>query len=252
MILSGARMKRFAIVCITAICLSPAALKGQDRDVMDRRWALHYNVGLKPLIKPVLTKRPPHYSPGNSGSAFTVTGEYYMPEQWNLLAGYYRTEVENGYGLRTMEGLRFGAKKYFLPRHIVFQPYVAAMGEWNWGKHTIQTVSSAAAAPHDVLTVNPRLSVIPGAGFELYLFSSVALTAEYDFNIGINSHSSATYSNNGQSVVVQDKGLFHSVSIGLKATFPFSLTQKDAEGILFIVVESLLDMLHSITDDEYY
>jgi len=237
-------MNRFVLFCIIAICL-PAALKGQGRDVMDKRWALHYSVGVKPLIKPVLTRHPPQYSSGNSGSAFAVTGEYYMPDQWNMLAGYYRTNVQNGYGLRSMEGLRLGAKKYFLPAHIIFQPYVAGMAELNWSNHAERFIFDASES----YTVNPRLSLIPGAGFELYLFSSVALTAEYDFNIGISSHSSY---HEGSSFLVQDKGLFHSASVGMKWTFPSTFTWDDADNLVYILTESLISIFSILTGNYNY
>ncbi|MDR1332660.1 MAG: hypothetical protein LBK07_11225 [Tannerella sp.] len=230
-------MKLFMIVCMAAICSS---LPGQERDAADRRWALHYSGGIKPLIRPVQTERPPRYSPGNAGSSLAVTGEYCLPGRWNLLAGYYRTEVQNGYGTRSMEGLRFGAKRYFLPSHTVFQPYLAGMGEWNWGRHAEWRRSvPASGIDAEAYSLNPRLSLIPGAGFELYLLSCLALTAEYGFNIGMASHSNAKISGD----VIRDRGMFHSVSLGLKITFPFSLTWEDADNLLYILQETLWSMV---------
>jgi hypothetical protein len=249
-------------ICISVLTLTgllallPVASQGQE----DRRWALRYGADL--FDKPFLTHNPAKISTGNGSAAFAVMGEYFLPGKWSLQAGYFNTEVSYGDAGRRMEGLRMGGRKYFLHPDFFVQPYLSAAGELNWGqgaeRHTSGGSSFTAAGQEinshtgEQNTVNPRLSFVPGAGVEIYLFSSVAFFAEYNISMGIASRTTVETSwDNGTTYVIRDKGLFHSLSMGVKATFPFTFTSGDGEH-LFYFVSALIHGLLDSYNERYY
>jgi hypothetical protein len=230
---------------LIVLLMLPAAvgLRGQESD---RRWALHGSGDL--LDRPVLTQRSAGVSTGNGSSAFALTGEYYLRDHWSLQAGYFRKEVSYGDASRLMEGVRVGARCYFLRPDFVVQPYLLAAAELNWGEHTRhRTFGGAGLGGWPSYTgtqhsVNPRLSLVPSAGVEFYLFSSVAFTVEYGFNMGLGSRTEVTVEHDGRPPqVMRDRGMFHSLSMGAKVTFPFSFTSDDGTNLLHLVMELLLD-----------
>jgi hypothetical protein len=237
------------------LLLLPDELKGQPGET-DRKWALRYAGDV--MIKPVLTSNPSKASTGRGGSGFRLQGELYLPGKWALEAGYFNSDVSYGNASRQMEGLQAGVRKYFLASGLFVQPYVSAAGEINWGRHsehgtfgggvsygeTFQGMEKTNGYTGTQSSVNPRLSFVPGVGVELYLFSSVAFTAEYRFNLGIASHTAVeTVWNDGRTYALQDRGMHHAVSLGVKVSFPFSFTSDDGTNLLYILSELLFGAL---------
>jgi hypothetical protein len=238
------------------LALLPATSQGQE----DRRWALRYGADL--FDKPFLTYNPAGVSTGNGSAAFAVTGEYFLPDKWSLQAGYFHTEVSYGNAWRRMEGLRMGGRKYFLRPDIFLQPYLSAAGEFNWGQGSERHTSSGSSLTGEGRktngytgrqhTVNPRLSLVPGAGVDVYLLSSVALFVEYNINMGIASHTTVETSwDNGTSHLIRDRGMFHSLSMGVKVAFPFTFTSDDGEHLFYFVSEWIYNLL-DIYNSRYY
>ncbi|MDR1223494.1 MAG: hypothetical protein LBL07_11540 [Tannerella sp.] len=212
-------------------------LRGQDSD---RRWALRYTGDL--LDRPVLTHRSNGASIGKGSSAFALMGEYYLRDKWSLTGGYFRTDMRYGDGHRSMEGARTGARRYFLDPDFPVQPYLSAATELNWGERTQRrTFGGSSGSGQNSYTgtqdaVNPRLSFIPSAGVDIYLLSFFALTVEYGFNMGIASRTEMSVTHSGQSLqVMRDRGMFHSLSMGAKMTFPITLTDDDRRGLLSLL-----------------
>ncbi|MDR3261626.1 MAG: hypothetical protein LBT78_07290 [Tannerella sp.] len=250
-------------ICISGLMLTcllalSAELAGQE----NRRWALRYAADV--FDKPFLTHNPQRISTGNAHSAFALMGEYYLPDKWSLQAGYFNTEISYGNGGRLMEGLRLGIRRYFLNPDFIIQPYLSASGEINWGQHTEHRTYSGASTAYDYRgiktdsytgvqnTLNPRLSFVPGAGVEVYLFSSIAVFAEYNIGMGLVSHTTVETSwDDGRSYAIRDKGMYHSLSLGIKATFPFSFTFQDGETLWYFVTEALYNMLDAYNERHY-
>ncbi|MDR1601376.1 MAG: hypothetical protein LBS42_02995 [Tannerella sp.] len=222
-------------------------LRGQESD---RRWALHWVADI--FDKPVLTQRSVGVSTGNGSSAFALTGEYYLRDKWSLQAGYFRKEVSYGSASRQMEGLQAGTRCYFLHPDFIIQPYLSATAELNWSRHVERSAFGGSGWDGEQSysytgtqhSVNPRLSLAPGAGVELYLFSSIAFTVEYSLHAGLDSRTEITLLYDGfPPQVMRDKGMFHSLSMGAKVTFPFSFTSDDGASLLYMIMELLLTPL---------
>ncbi|MDR2042516.1 MAG: hypothetical protein LBP98_09435 [Tannerella sp.] len=228
---------------IVLLTLPAAGLRGQEND---RRWALRWSAD--PLDKPVLTQRSPGASTGNGSSAFALTGEYYLRDNLSVQTGYFRTDVSYGNAVRRMEGAHAGARRYFLHPGFVIRPYLSAAVELNWGEHTQHRTfggsegggrQSYTGGQH---TVNPRVSFVPGAGLEFYLLSSVAFTVEYGFHAGLASHTEVNVAYDGRPpLVMRDRGMYHSLSIGVKLDFPFSFTSDDGMSLLNLLMGLLFD-----------
>jgi hypothetical protein len=223
---------------VFTILLTLATVGGLRGQESDRRWALRYVGDL--LDKPVLTQRPAGASTGNGSSAFALAGEYYLRDKWSLSVGYFRTDMSYGNGHRSMEGARAGARRYFLHPDFPVQPYLSAATELNWGEHTQRRTFGGSSEWYSYTgtqdVVNPRFSFIPSVGVEIYLLSSVAFTVEYGFNVGFASHTEVSVTSNGQPPqVMRDRGMFHSLSMGAKMTFPFTLTEDDGRSLLSLL-----------------
>ncbi|MDR0429041.1 MAG: hypothetical protein LBH58_00995 [Tannerellaceae bacterium] len=214
-------------------------MKAQD---VDRKWALNYTGGA--WVKPVLTSNPSGLSLGNGSSALRLIGEYYLPEKWNIQAGYFRTDLSYGDAGRTMEGLQLGLKKYFVNPDIIVQPYLSGAGQVNWSRHIEYTNFEYMDYSRWQQTKNPRISFVPGIGFELFLFSSVAFVAEYNFNIALNSQTAIELKPEGGSpYTLKDKGMYHNLQLGVKFTFPFIFTRDDVLSVFTLIMDLFSDSL---------
>ncbi len=242
------RYERLLLLLLTVVFLFSGNVRAQDDE---RKWALEYTGSV--WLNPVLTSNPSGISTGRGFDAFQLKGEIFLPDKWHVQAGYFRTEVSYGYGNRRMEGLQAGIKKYFLHPEFVLQPYLLAAGQANWsdrkeyggGRGEIYMNGKLESSySWEQQTTNPRLSFVPGVGLDLYLLSSVAFVMEYSFTMGIDSHTSVEVSPSGGSpYVIKDKGMYHNLSLGVKVTFPFTLTSDDGQfflGLLWGAIENLL------------
>lgn len=224
------------------VCLFWMAGMVSAQDIT-RSWALRY-VG-SPLVKPVLTTNPSNYSTGRGSSAFSISGEYYLPKKWSVEAGYYRSEVSYGDADRTMEGLQSGVKKYLVNPDFFIQPYLTTALQVNWssplkeeGACWYEHTDFSGTKHYDITwnAKNPRISFAPGVGTEIYLLSPIAFVARYSFNMGLGSKTSVDVtSTSGEAYRIKDKGMYHQLELGVKITFPFRFTDKDGESLLNIL-----------------
>lgn len=76
----------------------------------------------------------------------------------------------------------------------------------------------------------PRLLFAPTVGFDLYIFSSVALTVDYSYNLGINSKNEVYDGETNRSQLITKGNLnHHNLNFGIKITFPFHFNSDDAD-----------------------
>jgi hypothetical protein len=248
------------LCCALLICL-PCGLRGQAN--AHRKWALSYSGDV--LLKPILTHNPANVSTGQGGSAFMFAGEYYLPDKWSLQIAYFHTDLSYGDGSRLMEGLQLGGRRYFLRPEVFIQPYVSGAGQINWGTRREEGTFGSylyingQLVPHYTgvqRSVNPVVSFVPGAGLELRLFSSVDLFIEYNLHLGIGSHTNVETSfPNGNSLVIKDKGAYHSVGLGVRISFPFSFTSDDGMtlgSLIFGLIMGVLDNHNERAKQSYY
>jgi hypothetical protein len=145
----------------------------------------------------------------------------------------------------------------FLPPDFVVRPWISAAGELNWSGRTQHRAFGSSERDGQRYTgtqhtVNPRLSFVPGAGLEIYLLSSVAFTVEYGFHMGLASRTDVTVERDGRPPqVMRDSGMFHSLSMGAKVTFPFSFTSGDGANLLYLLTELLFDRRSRFSEDYY-
>ena len=205
----------------------------------ERKWALSYMVS--PFVRPVLTSNLSDHSIGRGFKAFTILGEYYLPEKWAVEVGYFRTEVSYGDNSRTMEGIQLGMKKYFIKPDFFIQPYVAAATQLNWGRHIEKLHAMHGNYLNSQYTKNPVISLAPGVGAEIYLFSSIAFIARYNFNIGLNSKTTIDVRpETDNPYTLKDRGIYHNLELGIKITFPFRFSDDEQQALINGLKESLL------------
>lgn len=217
----------------------------------EKRWALRYT-GIT-LGKPVLSSNPDGQSTGGGSEGLTLTGELYLPKKWNLQAGYFRSEISYGDCSRTMEGLHLGAKKYFLSRDFILQPYLSAAAQVNWGRHLERESFLYPEYGREQYSRNPRLSFLPGAGLEFYLFSSVAFVVDYSFAMGIDSRSQlSVYPDGKRCFSMADKGMYHNLQLGVKLTFPFTFTGGDTINLISLISDLLFNAIDRHIDERIY
>lgn len=234
-------------LCLVILMLiGGMAVKAQGEDT---RWALNYNAGV--FLSPVLTSNPQGVNTGRGSSAFSVSGEYYLPKRWNVLAGYHRTELSYGNADRTMEGLLLGMKKYFVNPDLFVQPYVGAGMQVNWGDHKVYESFNSELFSRHQQTRNPRMSFQPSVGAELYIFSSVAFVMEYNFVMGVNSKTDLTITDNGYRYSMADNGMYHYLGLGVKITFPFRFTSNDGRLLGGTIAELIIDALDRSINSRY-
>ena len=211
-------------------------LNAQD---VSRKWALNYNAS--PYIGPVLTSNPSYKTMGRGFNAFTVMGEYYLSEKWTVEGGYYQAEIAYGGHSRHMEGIQLGTKKYFVNPNFFAQPYVSFSSQFNWGRRFENR--NSVVNYNDFYIRNPRLSIVPGVGADIYFFTSIAFVIKYNFNIGIGSKTiiDTKPSSFEHAYILKDRGMYHNLELGLKVTFPMRFTDKDGDTLLAIIWEMIFN-----------
>ena len=129
--------------------------------------------------------------------------------------------------------LMVGGRWYPAPWNWQVQPFVGLDGFVSLGALNDRSqMSSSEGYERNVLIRNPRVSVAPVVGMDIYLLSHVALQVEYGFRLGIDSRMTATstYSRMpGQSFVTKTNLHRHALTFGIKLTFPFQFTYYDGE-----------------------
>ncbi len=215
----------------TRISNLPSAGSASD----ERKWGINVTGG---LTAPLITDNPNNAPVKNfSGDiSFEVAGEYYLPYKWAITGGYYNNTItynfsEYGETARKESGISLGVKKYFLDGSIPIQPYLATAALFNFDKkNAIESLGTSN--PNDVANFSSKLmNVRLGAGFDVYLISSLALTFDYRFYFSPGGETNITGTKNDASFTIKDKGMYHNIGIGLKVTLPFKVTSDDYSAI---------------------
>lgn len=240
-------MKTIIIICLTVCC--SGFVNGQD---VDRKWALRFS-GV--VSVPVITKSPSWVSAGSwSGSGPEIDFEYYLPCKTSVHAGYFQ-ETNHYFGGdagQSMKGLTLGARKYFVKESCFIQPFAGLNTFFSFGdRHISGEIASFTSDikgnqvelyRRNYVGKNPVFSVAPAVGFDLYIFSCIAFTVEYNFRMGIGSTMDIT-TNDGYPApwVVSSKGMRHDFTFGVKVAFPLRFTSGDGEVALNSLVEILFN-----------
>ncbi len=201
-----------------------------------RLWTVSYTGS--PLIRPVATSNPEGVLMGRRSEHFSLVGEYYFSPKWSAEVGYFRTNIDYGHRERTMEGLDWGVKRYFLDEHLFFQPYISAKGQFNWGRRFEWNNTAYEGFTGSSYMRNPFMSVGPGVGADFYLFSSLAFVVRYNFMMGIHSKTRVNvHAENDRPFRYEDRGMYHNLELGLKVTFPFHFSEEDGWTLYLLLLD---------------
>lgn len=180
---------------------------------------------------------------GDDGNSYHFRLEYYLTQR-NVLFGGFQNE-ELSYNSRAynhaMPGLELGAKHYFLPKKWIVQAYVAGSAIINLGSQIQKGLATDDNSSGTIMYLKydsraPRLSLSPQIGADLYLFSHVALTFEYDWRFGIDSRTRINLtSNQGGHWYQKDYATRSCFHIGLRFTFPFSASSKEVNSLYWLL-----------------
>ncbi len=231
-------MKRIALIFLFLIgWLLPGMAQADE----DRRWAVSFSGNFTMQV----TGRNDYASSVNrSGAAWKLMAEYYLPHTPFLLkAGYDREERSafNGNLSSMMDHLSLGGR-YCLPLNFPIRPYAGIdlllnvgkvndsgrIEEWSYrGNDWVNTLR------RDYSIRNPRFSVAPVVGADIYFLSCLALQVEYGYRIGTSSHFTvnSVEPQSGRSYETRFKGNRHAFGIGVKVTFPFGISRGDMDSI---------------------
>lgn len=230
------------------LLLIPFEAPAQDADG-ERRWALDGALGPVKLTNLHTTGQSVTASwPGvTTGLMTSLHAEYFIPAtHFSLTAGYEKEELNcQGQDLSAnLQQAMLGARWYPAPKEWMVQPYIGLHAFCNLGstRQTLTMTSSATPASKAYERTGiirlPRFSVAPVVGVDLYILSSVALQVTYGYRMGINSHADirSHYTNSSATSLSHGSIHRHALAFGLKFTFPFSFTTKDADNLLNLLM----------------
>lgn len=245
---------RFFFVCVFLYVLGGLTTLQAD-DGIPRKWAVTVS-GI--VTNPVAGKNPLNERVSTwSGSGPEITGELYLPCKTSVRAGYFRESnlYFSGDVERNIGGILLGGRKYFVENSFWLQPYVGINTYFNWEeRHQSGRVEFWSMGmdgqpvmryTRESVCSNPVFSIAPAAGLDLYIFSCVALTVQYDFRIGTGSSMYTRTSGSGfEPWTVTGKGMRHAVMFGVKVAFPFRFTGEDGLGLIGFLGDLLFDRLY--------
>ncbi len=226
---------------------------GEYKDDSQARWAIDAHIGGNATIGA-------HRSGGNAplfrmgaasqtGMLTSLHAEYYIPNsQWSVKAGYEHEEISylKGDANSDLNQLMAGGRWRPAPTDWWVQPYVGADVLWaiDAGRDDL---ASDITMPQEGYqyhiggqTRTPRFSAGPVLGADVYIFSHIALQAQYGFRLGFGSHNHAVYTDNKEATPTVYHGQIHRhvLSVGLKVDFPFHFTEGDSRGLLQGILDS--------------
>lgn len=230
--------KAAAILALSASVLNAAAA---DNDDNPRRWAV--SVGFGTSCFGLNDDGSGHWQKAKFGEpSFTVGLEYYIPRsKFSITAGYDHEEIERNEGggaysgFAEMNNLSLGGRFYPLSKGCFFQPYASIATYWNMeggdGSWT-ETVGDGKRTSRCKYS-SPLFSVAPKVGFDVYLLSCLALEFEYGYRIAAGGKAEIASQYDGRSEIYTSQTRLnrHNIAFGLKATFPFRLTNSDARSV---------------------
>lgn len=130
-----------------------------------------------------------------------------------------------------------------LPAHYIVQPFAGADAYFHIGSREEQgSVTSwgyrkGEWAKHYETAYSvrtPRFSFAPVVGVDVYLLSCVALQLAYGYHVGVDSRFEVNTKNcqTDRIYTTRTKGNRHTLSMGLKLTFPFSFSDSDTSSLI--------------------
>lgn len=201
-----------------------------------RRWAIDVNIG-PTFIK---NKTGVHDALGvDNGSVTSLGVEYYIPDSHFSTRMGYKTETLNIIAQDVQaEHTQFtlGGRWYPAPEKWMIQPragvnvdFLLSSDNTSFITHTIGQYSYS----YDASVRSPKVAFAPTVGFDLYIFSSVAFTVDYSYNLGINSKYEVFEGSSNRSQLITKGNLnHHNLNLGIKVTFPFHFNSDDANNLL--------------------
>ena len=221
---------------------SPSATVAQNEE---RKWAIELSLG-PTFIKDKTTLSG--QSGTESGLAKYLGFEYFLFQQthFSLRAGLQAETLYLGSQLITAEQttINLGGRWYPAPERWIVQPHLGLgmnvlLSEDNSSEGAEIGMGHKTTFRADISS--PRIALTPSVGLDIYLLSSLALYAEYSYNIGFNNKYDISYSVNDRTPDVVHGNLnHHNLQIGLKLTFPFRFTSDDMNGALRSIFMSLM------------
>lgn len=230
------------------LLLVPLEAPAQDAD-SERRWALDGALGpvkltnLHTMGQSINSSLPSV----KTGLMTSLHAEYFiLASHFSLTAGYEKEELNyQGQDLSAnLQQAMLGGRWYPAPKEWMVQPYIGLDAFCNLGstRQTITMNSSATpvskAYERTGIIRLPRFSMAPVVGVDLYILSSVALQVTYSYRMGINSHADirSRYTDSSATSLSHGSIHRHALAFGLKFTFPFSFTIKDADNLLNLLM----------------
>ena len=226
---------------------------GEYKDDTQARWAIDAHIGGNATIGA-------HHSGGNAplyrigstsqtGMLTSLHAEYYIPgTQWSVKGGYEHEEISylKGDINSDLNQLMVGGRWRPVPGDWWVQPYVGADVLWaiDAERHELNTDATLSQERYQYhiggTARMPRFSAGPVVGADIYIFSHIALQAQYGFRLGFCSHSHADYTDNKGAGTTVYHGQIHRhvLSVGLKVDFPFHFTEGDGRGLLQGILDS--------------
>lgn len=230
-----------------ALSLLPSLLYAQNET---RRWAIEGNIG--PTFIKNKTQLKDEFNVDNGFKSYLGV-EYYIPESHFSARLGYQSETLN---LATQsvqadqQTINISGRWYPAPEKWIIQPYLGLGANILIGNNN--TNEAIENSQNDVKTFkaninSPFIAFTPSAGFDIYILSSVALYANYSYNLGINGKYDLDYSATNNMAMEHVSGSLnhHNLSFGLKITFPFHLTTEDGETIFTSIFGSLWESNNS-------
>ncbi len=178
-----------------------------------------------------------------SSPEFSFGLEYYIPHsKFSITAGYDYEPLEQNDGDNTysifadMYNLSIGGRYYPIAKKCFFQPYAGIETSWNLNpqKNEWEDKSYDGKQKSKWSSSLPVLSVAPKVGFDVYLLSCLALEIDYAYRLGAGGKIdiASQYDGNREVYTSHTHVNRHNFGFGLKATFPFRITNKDVDSLI--------------------
>ncbi|MBR5655749.1 MAG: hypothetical protein IKW98_03565 [Prevotella sp.] len=222
---------------------------GQD----EKKWSLQAGIGGISMLENKYHEGD-YFVSEDQGNAFYVSADYWKSSRFALTGGVtfeqqgLYTDFTDEIGLKkiNMLGANVGVKYYFFPEKWIFQPHFGASLYTNIlnlghqkGESKVYLIQ-AYPGTHGVLSYDvqcPALSLSPRIGFDIHLLSSLSLSIDYDYRIGLWGRSKAQLRFTdgpliGETVGIDERNVRSCISIGLKMDFPAKPVSETAKNNL--------------------
>lgn len=195
-----------------------------------RRWAIDANIG------PTFTKNKTSFHDAlgvNNGTVTAFGVEYYIPGSHFSTRVEYKNETVNliAQDVQAKQTLlTLGGRWYPAPENWMIQPRVGVnMGALLSSDNTssISHTNGQHSYSYDASIKSPKVVFAPTLGFDLYIFSSIALTVDYSYSLGINSKYEIYNGTSNRTLIAKGNLNHHNLNFGIKVTFPFHFNSDD-------------------------